>query len=278
MVSGDGGGGARGSDEDMEDGDLPMAGTATRNSDEEQLSEEERANSVRGKRKRASNRFHDEDVQSDEDMSWDEESTRTESVGHKRDVVNDDDDDDFEDDKDGGGGIGKHLGEEDENHDRLEENDSNEGSSVVPDKGQECVICEAKFSTEENLMLLCDGCDQGYHAWCLDPQNGAKDCIAMKEWYCDSCKGEMRGDQGMLQRDVSKREVRREGNMYVADLRRACASGELQGKLPRAAFLLRCARYRDMPSLLETFSLHHPPLPSPLRALSPRILTPWWNK
>lgn len=33
-------------------------------------------------------------------------------------------------------------------------------------------------------MLLCDGCDQGYHLDCLNP---VLDAIPIGVWYCDEC-------------------------------------------------------------------------------------------
>lgn len=33
-------------------------------------------------------------------------------------------------------------------------------------------------------MLLCDGCDLGYHLECLDPP---MDTVPVEEWFCPDC-------------------------------------------------------------------------------------------
>jgi PHD and RING finger domain-containing protein 1 len=33
-------------------------------------------------------------------------------------------------------------------------------------------------------MLLCDGCDLGYHLECLDPP---MDTVPLEEWFCPDC-------------------------------------------------------------------------------------------
>ena len=36
----------------------------------------------------------------------------------------------------------------------------------------------------EDRLLLCDGCDAGYHCECLDPP---LEHIPIEEWYCPEC-------------------------------------------------------------------------------------------
>uniref|UniRef100_T1GW47 PHD-type domain-containing protein n=1 Tax=Megaselia scalaris TaxID=36166 RepID=T1GW47_MEGSC len=46
----------------------------------------------------------------------------------------------------------------------------------------QCQICER--SDREEVMLLCDRCDQGYHMDCLSPPLTA---IPAGQWFCDNC-------------------------------------------------------------------------------------------
>ena len=48
-----------------------------------------------------------------------------------------------------------------------------------------CVVCAKGFIVKTfNEMLLCDGCDEGYHMLCLEPPLGT---VPEGEWYCDTC-------------------------------------------------------------------------------------------
>ncbi|XP_038663935.1 PHD and RING finger domain-containing protein 1 isoform X1 [Scyliorhinus canicula] len=59
-----------------------------------------------------------------------------------------------------------------------------------PDKGNEeeeedvtnCEVCGR--SDREDSLLLCDGCDSGYHLDCLTP---ALDTVPVEEWFCPEC-------------------------------------------------------------------------------------------
>lgn len=44
---------------------------------------------------------------------------------------------------------------------------------------QVCGECD-----REDRMLLCDGCDLGYHLECLDPP---MDTVPLEEWFCPDC-------------------------------------------------------------------------------------------
>lgn len=48
-----------------------------------------------------------------------------------------------------------------------------------------CRICRRKGDAE--TMLLCDGCNRGYHSTCLKP---AIDVIPKGDWFCYECKPE----------------------------------------------------------------------------------------
>lgn len=60
------------------------------------------------------------------------------------------------------------------------------GDEVVLDVGDDdmtyCRICSR--SDHEESMLLCDGCNQGYHMECLVP---ALQEVPLEFWYCDEC-------------------------------------------------------------------------------------------
>lgn len=46
-----------------------------------------------------------------------------------------------------------------------------------------CEVCQR--SDREDRMLLCDGCDNGYHCECLTP---ALDEIPEGQWFCPECR------------------------------------------------------------------------------------------
>lgn len=58
--------------------------------------------------------------------------------------------------------------------------------SIEPERTEadftNCEICSR--SDQEDSMLLCDGCDAGYHMGCLDPPLTV---IPEGSWYCDNC-------------------------------------------------------------------------------------------
>jgi len=65
----------------------------------------------------------------------------------------------------------------------TETNDEdNERDSSSPSRGEICEICNVGENEDE--ILLCDGCDRGYHMYCLDPPLTS---IPRTEWYCVKC-------------------------------------------------------------------------------------------
>ncbi|KAJ6539749.1 PLU-1-like protein-domain-containing protein [Mycena capillaripes] len=56
---------------------------------------------------------------------------------------------------------------------------------------QNCEICHKKNRGEE--MLLCDGCDCGFHMFCLDPP---LETIPKEQWFCYTCLSGTGGDYG----------------------------------------------------------------------------------
>uniref|UniRef100_A0A182XZZ5 Uncharacterized protein n=1 Tax=Anopheles stephensi TaxID=30069 RepID=A0A182XZZ5_ANOST len=55
---------------------------------------------------------------------------------------------------------------------------------------QNCQFCQSGES--EDKLLLCDGCDRGYHTYCFKPR---MDKIPDGDWYCFECKNKATGDR-----------------------------------------------------------------------------------
>ncbi|KAH8554111.1 PLU-1-like protein-domain-containing protein [Umbelopsis sp. PMI_123] len=77
------------------------------------------------------------------------------------------------------GGMKRVKKESDINED---DDDENERDSSSPGRGEICEICN--IGENEDEILLCDGCDRGYHMYCLDPPLNS---IPRTEWYCVKC-------------------------------------------------------------------------------------------
>ncbi|KAJ2710567.1 hypothetical protein H4R19_003685, partial [Coemansia spiralis] len=54
-----------------------------------------------------------------------------------------------------------------------------------------CEVCRS--AENEDSMLICDGCDRGFHMFCLNPPLRA---IPSNDWYCDSCVLNRSSDYG----------------------------------------------------------------------------------
>ncbi|KAH9482356.1 Lysine-specific demethylase lid [Psilocybe cubensis] len=67
----------------------------------------------------------------------------------------------------------------------------NTSSPTIYREQQNCEICHKKNRGEE--MLLCDGCDCGFHMFCLDPP---LDSIPKDQWFCYTCLSGTGGDFG----------------------------------------------------------------------------------
>ncbi|BEJ14724.1 hypothetical protein CspHIS471_0404910 [Cutaneotrichosporon sp. HIS471] len=69
-----------------------------------------------------------------------------------------------------------------------EEESSRASTSATPDdplkyeKGDVCEICGV--GNHAPKILLCDGCDRGFHTYCLDPPLAS---VPENEWYCTAC-------------------------------------------------------------------------------------------
>ncbi|KAJ7098774.1 jumonji superfamily protein [Mycena belliarum] len=66
-----------------------------------------------------------------------------------------------------------------------------DSKEVLGTPEQNCEICHKKNRGEE--MLLCDGCDCGFHMFCLDPP---LDTIPKEQWFCYTCLSGTGGDYG----------------------------------------------------------------------------------
>lgn len=63
-----------------------------------------------------------------------------------------------------------------------DKDDERSRDSSSPGRGEICEICNVGENEDE--ILLCDGCDRGYHMYCLDPPLSS---IPRTEWYCVKC-------------------------------------------------------------------------------------------
>ena len=59
-------------------------------------------------------------------------------------------------------------------------------------------------SDREDRLLLCDGCDSGYHLDCLDPPLSA---VPPDEWFCPEC-APLRANPRLLAAEVRAHALR----------------------------------------------------------------------
>jgi hypothetical protein len=76
-----------------------------------------------------------------------------------------------------------------------EEEGDGEGEEEEEEEDAACVVCEGTHAAD--LMLLCDGCDTGYHIFCLRPPLEA---IPEDDWFCGAaaCPGVKPGSDSGL--------------------------------------------------------------------------------
>lgn len=58
----------------------------------------------------------------------------------------------------------------------------NKSEEHVQEDPTYCEIC--RLCDREDRMLLCDGCDSGFHLECLTPPMHQ---VPIEEWYCSEC-------------------------------------------------------------------------------------------
>ena len=85
--------------------------------------------------------------------------------------------------------------------DKLKKFDKNASKAVVasPSKMQDimaivstaCRVCHSK--DDEDEMLLCDGCDAGYHTYCSQPPI---EDVPEGDWFCPNCPEKKGEDDG----------------------------------------------------------------------------------
>ncbi|RKP37400.1 JmjC domain, hydroxylase-domain-containing protein, partial [Dimargaris cristalligena] len=75
-----------------------------------------------------------------------------------------------------------------ETAEKDEDDDADEGADAQSDS---CQICHSSEKGEQ--MLLCDGCDHGFHLYCLDPPLSK---VPRTDWYCLQCILQAGGDFG----------------------------------------------------------------------------------
>ena len=61
-----------------------------------------------------------------------------------------------------------------------------------PDDGEKCETCGKGHSTKGDPMLLCDGCDKGWHRRCLGVAS-----VPKGDWHCRAC-ADLGGDGGFV--------------------------------------------------------------------------------
>jgi hypothetical protein len=79
----------------------------------------------------------------------------------------------------------KHAPEQDPRAEDEEPQDGDEDDDN--DDDELCVVCSS--GADSARMLLCDGCDDGYHLRCLKPK---MDRIPTGSWFCPTCRAQPR--------------------------------------------------------------------------------------
>lgn len=61
-----------------------------------------------------------------------------------------------------------------------------------------CMICKKVEDSDDNQMLLCDECNRGYHALCLNPPLTE---IPKEEWFCPECIDKMCPKENVIEEE-----------------------------------------------------------------------------
>ncbi|KAH9494768.1 PHD and RING finger domain-containing protein 1 [Bulinus truncatus] len=81
-----------------------------------------------------------------------------------------------------------------------------------------CEVCGQ--SDREDRLLLCDGCDLGYHCECLDPPLST---VPVQEWFCPDCHDRRAGvtveEPHLLGRQIARTRISERVRRIIADAR-----------------------------------------------------------
>ena len=79
---------------------------------------------------------------------------------------------------------------------------------------QFCQLC--RKGDNEALLLLCDGCDKGFHTYCFKPK---METIPEGDWYCSVCVSKVRsGDIFHAILTNKKKTKKKKKKIYVEQL------------------------------------------------------------
>ncbi|KAJ3207944.1 PHD and RING finger domain-containing protein 1 [Dinochytrium kinnereticum] len=88
-----------------------------------------------------------------------------------------------------------------------------------------CIICSS--SGQEEAMLLCDACDQGYHLFCV-----GLDAIPIGDWFCFMCADHVSGHSSQVPAVVST-QARTLGSVRATRANPSAGSGGQSAAPPR---------------------------------------------
>ncbi|XP_005096696.2 PHD and RING finger domain-containing protein 1 [Aplysia californica] len=114
--------------------------------------------------------------------------------------------------------LARHVGEEIIFKQIPVENRSQAEEEQEEDDPTYCEVCGQ--ADREDRLLLCDGCDMGYHCECLDPPLAQ---VPVDEWFCPDCQ--QARDQAnllmprQLRRQIARTRVSERVRRIIADIR-----------------------------------------------------------
>lgn len=91
-----------------------------------------------------------------------------------------------------------------------------------------CMMCGT--DTDEEIMLLCDRCDSGFHTVCI----GLRDIPELENWYCDECLVDMpySVQEYQIETILSMQETQRNDQIHKHRRRlRRAADQEVESRL-----------------------------------------------
>ena len=107
--------------------------------------------------------------------------------------------------------VEREVGEGEKRHKPIRCETRNQGESLREDEARDyvdAIVCRAcGGGDDEANLILCDGCDAGYHAACW-----GLDRVPRGRWMCSECCQEQE-----VQRRDTRRDARRRGRMRILD-------------------------------------------------------------